>query len=67
MPVPKRKTSKGRRDRRRAHDAIPTMNLVPCPTCHQLRPPHQVCPHCGNYEGREVVAKKEKSKTKSKE
>jgi len=62
MPVPKRKTSKARRDRRRAHDAIKPLNLVPCPTCHQLRPPHQVCPHCGSYRGQEVVKIKEKKK-----
>lgn len=62
MAVPKRKTSKARRDRRRAHDAIKLPNLVPCPTCHQLRPPHQVCPHCGSYRGQEVVKIKEKKK-----
>jgi large subunit ribosomal protein L32 len=60
MPVPKRKTSRGRRDRRRSHDAINPPNLVPCPTCHELRPPHQVCPHCGSYGGKEVVEIKEK-------
>ena len=60
MPVPKRKTSKGRRDRRRAHDAVKVPNLVPCPTCRQLRLPHQVCPHCGSYRGEEVVEIKEK-------
>ena len=27
-----------------------------CPQCHQPRRPHRVCPHCGFYGGREVVA-----------
>lgn len=54
-PHPKRKISKGRRDRRRAHHALSQPHLVPCPTCKQRRPPHQVCPHCGTYRGRTVI------------
>ncbi|MCO6453659.1 MAG: 50S ribosomal protein L32 [Caldilineales bacterium] len=54
-PHPKRKTSKGRRDRRRAHDALSRPHLIACPTCKQPRPPHQVCLNCGTYRGREVV------------
>ncbi|MDH7485959.1 MAG: 50S ribosomal protein L32 [Anaerolineae bacterium] len=65
MPVPKRKTSAARRDRRRSHDAVTPPNLVACPTCHQMRPPHQVCPYCGSYDGREVVTIKEKKEKKS--
>jgi len=62
MAVPKRKTSPARRDRRRAHDAIKLPNLVACPSCHGMRMPHQVCPHCGNYDGKQIVEIKEKSK-----
>ena len=54
-PHPKRKLSKGRRDRRRAHDALQQPHLVTCPTCKNKRPPHTVCPHCGTYRGRTVV------------
>ncbi|HWS24554.1 MAG TPA: 50S ribosomal protein L32 [Anaerolineales bacterium] len=54
-PQPKRKLSKGRRDRRRAHDAIKAINLTACPNCGQMRLPHVVCPNCGHYKGREVV------------
>jgi len=25
-----------------------------CPQCHEHKPPHQVCPHCGYYRGRQV-------------
>jgi len=53
--VPKRKISKGRRDRRRAHHALPRLTLVACPQCHQPRLPHHVCPSCGTYKGREIV------------
>ena len=62
MAVPKRKTARSRRGRRRAHDAINLPNLVPCPTCRELRLPHQVCPHCGSYKGQEVLDTGEKTK-----
>jgi large subunit ribosomal protein L32 len=55
-PQPKRKISKGRRDRRRAHDALEARNLTACPNCGQMRLPHTVCSNCGHYKGREVIA-----------
>jgi large subunit ribosomal protein L32 len=62
-PQPKRKHSKGRRDRRRAHDALKDMNLVACDNCGQMRLPHVVCPNCRQYNRREVIAvEKEKKK-----
>jgi large subunit ribosomal protein L32 len=54
-PLPKRKVSKGRRDRRRAHDALKARNLVKCSNCGEMRLPHTVCPHCGHYKNREIV------------
>jgi large subunit ribosomal protein L32 len=62
-PLPKRKLSKGRRDRRRSQDALAAKNLVTCSNCGEMRLPHTVCPKCGFYKGREVVAlEKETSK-----
>ncbi|MGD9100931.1 MAG: 50S ribosomal protein L32 [Anaerolineae bacterium] len=60
-PLPKRKISYGRRDRRRAHDALKPPNLVTCPEpdCGELTLPHRVCPSCGKYRGRQVIAIKE--------
>ncbi len=55
-PLPKRKLSRGRRDRRRAHDALESRNLVACSNCGEMRLPHTVCPKCGFYKGREVVS-----------
>ncbi len=52
--LPKHKLGKGRKGRRRSHDALQARNLVPCPNCHELRLPHQVCPACGNYKGIKV-------------
>lgn len=54
-PLPKRKVSKGRRDRRRAHDALKARNLTTCTNCGSMRLPHTVCPECGYYKGREVI------------
>lgn len=60
-PHPKRKHSKGRRDRRRAHDALNAVNTTACSNCGSMRLPHTVCPKCGFYNGREVIeVKKEK-------
>lgn len=56
MAVPKKKLSRARRDRRRAHTAISKLNLVPCPRCHELKRPHHVCPHCGTFRGVEYLA-----------
>lgn len=55
-PLPKRKISKGRRDRRRAHDSISKPTLVECPQCHAKRLAHRVCINCGTYRGRAVLA-----------
>jgi len=61
MPNPKRRHSKARRDKRRTHDALSVPATSTCPTCHEPKAPHRVCPHCGTYRGREVV---EVAKTK---
>lgn len=55
-PVPKKRTSSSRRDSRRAHDALVPPTLVACPQCKSMKPPHVVCPECGTYDGRQVIA-----------
>lgn len=54
-PVPKRKVSKGRRDRRRSHHAlaVPVWNY--CPKCKEPVIPYHACPNCGTYRGRKVT------------
>ena len=47
MAVPKRKTSKARRD------SIP--GIVACPQCHEPKLAHRVCKNCGYYDGKQVV------------
>ena len=61
-PLPKRKLSKGRRARRRSHDALAPMHLVRCAQCGGMRRPHEVCPHCGSYKGQTVVEMKAEKK-----
>ena len=58
MATPKKKISKSRRDMRRSQDALKRNSYVECPNCGELKRPHNVCPACGQYDGREVVAKK---------
>ena len=54
MAVPKRKTSRSRRDKRRAQHGIAVPRLQVCPTCKQPKRPHRVCPNCKTYKGRDV-------------
>lgn len=56
MAVPKKKVSKSRRNMRRAHHALPAVNVVECPNCGELKRPHHICGACGQYDGRDVVA-----------
>jgi len=57
MAVPKSKTSKSHSKMRRAHDALPVMAASTCKKCGEKKRPHHVCPSCGNYDGKQVVAK----------
>jgi large subunit ribosomal protein L32 len=58
MAVPKKRTSRARRDKRRAQHKAGEATLNRCPKCHSPRRPHRVCPVCGTYKGREVVEHK---------
>ena len=57
MAVPKRKTSKSKRDSRRANWKLALPGLVACPKCHAPKMPHRVCGECGFYKDREVIKK----------
>ena len=60
MAVPKRKTTRSKRDMRRAnHDRVTPPNAIPCPSCGDMMLPHRVCPACGSYKGRKLVGKAE--------
>lgn len=54
--LPKRKISRVRRDRRRAHYLRLSMpKMVPCTQCNSLHLAHHVCPSCGSYNGVQVL------------
>ena len=60
---PKNKSSKGRRDKRRANWKMvaPNLvkcapNLVKCSKCGALMMPHRVCKACGSYNKKEIIA-----------
>jgi large subunit ribosomal protein L32 len=55
MAVPKRRTTRSRRNMRRSHHALPMPARAPCPRCGEPRLPHRVCSNCGSYRGREVI------------
>jgi len=51
MAVPKRRTSKTRKRKRRAHDALAVPGRATCPQCGTVKAPHRVCGECGHYAG----------------
>ena len=56
MAVPQNKISKSRRNMRRSHHALSAANPNECPSCGELKRPHHICPSCGSYDDREVIA-----------
>lgn len=56
MALPKRKHSKARRDKSRTHWKLAVPHLTKCPQCARAILPHRVCPFCGHYRGRQVLA-----------
>lgn len=55
MAVPKKRSSKSKRDMRRAHDALATPGISICPQCKEPKQPHRVCANCGTYKGKEII------------
>ncbi|MEK9501156.1 50S ribosomal protein L32 [Gaopeijia maritima] len=55
MAVPKKRTSKQRKRKRRTHYKAETPTLNTCPRCGDPKQPHRVCPGCGYYRGEAVV------------
>ena len=55
MAVPKRRTSKSKKLKRRTHQKLAIPNLSECSNCGELRKSHHVCAACGHYDGKAVV------------
>jgi large subunit ribosomal protein L32 len=56
MAVPKHKTSKSKRDKRRTHKKTDAPTVGTCPECGEAKLPHHACPECGEYNGKRVIA-----------
>ena len=55
MPNPKRRQSRARTGKRRAHHHLVPQSGSVCPQCGEYSMPHRVCRACGHYRGREVI------------
>ncbi len=60
MPVPKKRHTNTRTNRRRANWKAKSVKSSKCPACSAPILPHRACKACGMYKGRVVVAIKEK-------
>jgi len=59
MAVPKRKTSRSRRGKRRAHQHLVSPAIAICPRCKSPKLPHRVCPTCGYYRNKAFIEEEE--------
>ncbi len=60
MAVPKTKHSQARKNKRRSNVwKLSAPALSKCTQCGVLKTPHRVCPDCGYYNGRQIVAKED--------
>ncbi|MDR1607586.1 MAG: 50S ribosomal protein L32 [Deltaproteobacteria bacterium] len=61
MAVPKRRMSKMKGRKRRTHYTALTATVATCRHCGAPTRPHFVCPSCGFYRGRSVIAVPERT------
>tara|TARA_B110000495_G_C22982156_1_gene577456 strand:+ start:440 stop:643 length:204 start_codon:yes stop_codon:yes gene_type:complete len=61
MAVPKRKTSRSKRDMRRSHDTLKLINIIEDKESGEPRISHRLDLSTGVYKGRQIIKKKESS------
>lgn len=54
-PLPKKRHSPSRRDKRRSQDTLSMKQLAKCENCGAYHVAHHVCPNCGTYRGETVI------------
>ena len=64
MPVPKRKRSRSRRDKRFANKGVKVCAFSSCSNCSEPILSHVVCKTCGFYKGRKVLNTKSERSVK---
>lgn len=63
MAVPKQKSSKARRNSRKANWKASSPSIAECPNCGEMKQPHRVCKHCGYYKNeKRIQLKSDKQK-----
>ena len=60
MAVPKRKTSVSKRNMRRSHDSLKSINIILDKDSGEPRLSHKIDLSTGMYKGREILKKKTK-------
>jgi len=55
MAVPKRKTSKARRDKRRSHHKIKSVNIIEDKKSGEFRLSHHIDLKTGLYNGKQII------------
>ena len=58
MPVPKRKRSRQRRDKRFANKGVKVRSIATCNNCSEALSSHTACMSCGFYKGKKVLTTK---------
>jgi large subunit ribosomal protein L32 len=61
MAVPKKKTSKSKRNMRRSHHALKAVNVVLDATTGEYKLPHHISLSDGFYNGRQVIVESDNS------
>ncbi len=54
MAVPKKKTSKSKKNTRRSHHKVDKPTVITC-ECGNPSLPHRICPSCGQYAGKQML------------
>jgi ribosomal protein L32 len=58
MAVPKRKTSKSKRNMRRSHDSLKLINIIEDKESGEPRLSHNIDKSTGTYNGRQIIKTK---------
>mgnify|MGYP001458961753 CR=1 FL=1 len=64
MAVPKRKTSKSKRNMRRSHDKINLLNIIEDKESGEPRISHRIDLSTGMYKGKQIIKRKESKESK---
>ena len=62
MAVPKRQTSRSKRDMRRSHHALKSINIIEDKESGEPRLSHRLDMSTGMYNGKQIIKKKELTK-----